>query len=66
MTQRAFGSSAQLYTPDELASYLQISRATIHRYTARGMPTVRLSKKVYRFRIDEVMKWLEEKGARRR
>ena len=54
-----------LLTPEQLSTYLQISRRTIHRYMALGMPYERLSKRNARYRLSDVMKWIQDNDPRR-
>lgn len=53
-----------LVTPQQLADYLQISRATIQRHITRGMPHERLGASI-RFKLDDVMSWLRNQASAR-
>ena len=42
-----------------LMDVLEISRSTVYRLMARGMPTLKVGS-VYRFPIEQVLRWLKE------
>ena len=50
-----------MLTKKELADELRISIPTIDRQLKLGMPHVNIGKAV-RFELDEVVKWLKDKG----
>jgi excisionase family DNA binding protein len=53
----------RLMSTAELAEWLGISEGTVHNYrTALGLPFLRLSASVIRFRPSEVEAWLTERN----
>ena len=46
----------------ELARRLGVSRNTLDRYIAAGLPVIRLSKRAYRFDWAAVQEWMEARG----
>jgi excisionase family DNA binding protein len=57
-----------LLTPQEIASYLQISDKTIYKWSSQGrIPCIKFSKKCVRFDLEKVRNWyasMEQKGRR--
>jgi excisionase family DNA binding protein len=49
-----------LLTPAEAAARLQVSRRTLARLVARGLPVVRLSARCYRIPETGLQSWIEE------
>lgn len=50
-----------MLTKEELAEELKVSIPTIDRQMKIGMPHIKIGKAV-RFELDEVVKWLKDKG----
>lgn len=51
-----------LLTVRELAQYLDLAEVTIYRWAREGyIPSIRMGR-AWRFRVDEINKWLEEVG----
>ena len=48
-----------LLTERELQEQLHVSRLFIYNYRKRGMPVVRLGDKLVRYRLDDVVDFLE-------
>lgn len=55
----------KLLTSAELAAELGVSITTVRRLIAAGMPALRLGR-IYRFRLEQVLAWLERRGRRKR
>ena len=51
----------EFLTKQELAEVLKISETSITRYINKGMPHIRVGKKV-RFQLTEVLNWFKERG----
>lgn len=49
-----------LMTKQELAKYLRVGTRTIDNYAARGMPFVPLRERGRRYRLSDVLRWLED------
>jgi len=49
----------------ELMEMLGISRSTVYRLMAKGMPNIMVGS-VHRFPKEQVLKWLQEKGDRQK
>lgn len=47
----------------EVAEELGVSVRTVERWTREGMPAARWSSRLYRYRLPEVMAWLERRAA---
>jgi excisionase family DNA binding protein len=49
-----------LLTPDQLAEWLQVPKATVYKwnYTGDGPPITRLSRRHVRYRVADVERWL--------
>jgi len=60
------GTARQLLSPDELASYLGVPRATVYRWRSRreGPCGIRVGRHV-RYRLEEVERWLDERQEQR-
>jgi excisionase family DNA binding protein len=56
----------ELYTSQQLCSYLKLSQRTIYRYMRLGMPHEKLNSRLARFRLKDVMGWLKDRGLRSR
>lgn len=50
----------QLLSVREVAGLLGVSRAQVYRYVDAGLPYVRLSGRVLRFRPQDVERWVDE------
>ena len=50
----------RLLSVPEVAALLGVSRAQIYRYVAAGLPCVRLSDRVLRFRASDLERWVDE------
>ena len=61
--ERAVSPSEPLMTPDEVAAYLQMPRATLQLWRAkrRGPRAHKVGRHV-RYRRDDVERWLEERA----
>jgi excisionase family DNA binding protein len=57
-------TSDRLYTATDLMSYLRVSRNTIHRKIAQGMPHERYGALI-RFRLSDVVAWLRAQRSKR-
>ena len=56
----------RLMTVKELAEFLQIGERTLRRYySEKGLPYVMVGSQ-YRFRPDQVERWIEQNGRRKR
>ena len=54
----------RLLSIQELADFLKLTPATIHRYLNQGLPSIRVSPKrgvPHRFDLDTVMRWIARK-----
>jgi excisionase family DNA binding protein len=49
----------EIFTKEELATYLKVTERTIDRLRKKGMPFLKVGDTV-RFQKDAVLKWLEE------
>jgi excisionase family DNA binding protein len=49
----------ELITKQEVCDWLKVSRATVDRWRAKGMPSVKVGRKV-RFESQKVKKWISE------
>jgi excisionase family DNA binding protein len=60
------GTALRLLSPDELASYLGVPRATVYRWRSRreGPCGIRVGRHV-RYRLEEVERWLDERQEHR-
>jgi len=60
------GAPRQLLSPDELASYLGVPRATVYRWRSRreGPCGIRVGRHV-RYRLEEIERWLDERQEQR-
>ena len=60
------GTERRLLSPDELAWYLGVPRATVYRWRSRreGPCGIRVGRHV-RYRIEEVERWLDERQEQR-
>jgi hypothetical protein len=47
---------------DAVCAALNISPAIVYRQVSAGMPVFRLNKRVFRFNLDEVRKWIGERS----
>ena len=45
----------------QLAEYLSINKHTVYVWRTLGMPNIKVGSQ-YRYNIDEVLKWLEERA----
>lgn len=45
----------------ELADFLDISESMVNKLIAKGMPHIKIGK-IVRFELEEVLKWLKERG----
>ncbi len=53
----------KLLNIDELTEILGVTKATIYSWTSQNkIPHIKLSKRLLKFREDEIMKWLENKS----
>jgi excisionase family DNA binding protein len=52
-------------TIKELANHLKCSVRTVHSLIKKGIPSVKISRRIRRFKLDEVDRWLEAGGADR-
>jgi excisionase family DNA binding protein len=50
-------------TRAELAAHLGVSEKTIARWDTAGMPSERWGRRLLRYRLDRVERWLERKAA---
>jgi excisionase family DNA binding protein len=50
----------RLLSVPEVATLLGVSRAQVYRYVGAGMPCVRLSNRVLRFRTSDLEHWVDE------
>ena len=50
----------RILTPDELRSFLQISRPTYYRYLSYGMPRLGGNRIRARFDVEEIITWLRK------
>jgi len=48
-----------LITTKELCEKLRVSLRTLARMRANGMPCIKMSNKMVRYDLDEVMKWIK-------
>ncbi len=55
----------RLLSVPEVATLLGVSRAQIYRYVDAGLPCVRLSNRVLRFRTADLERWVDEQLAER-
>jgi excisionase family DNA binding protein len=60
------GTARRLLSPDELASYLGVPRATVYRWRSRreGPCGIRVGRHI-RYRLEEVDRWLDERQEQR-
>ena len=60
------GTARRLLSPDELALYLGVPRATVYRWRSRreGPCGIRVGRHV-RYRLEEVERWLDERQEQR-
>ena len=49
-------------TRAELQAHTRLSRSTIKRLEARGLPRHDWAKRIVRYRLSEVERWLDEQG----
>ena len=56
-------NAPRLLTADELASELQISPRTLARLVGKGLPRIRVHKRLYRYDIAAVLKWCQAQNA---
>jgi excisionase family DNA binding protein len=50
----------RLLSVPEVAALLGVSRAQVYRYVEAGLPCVRLSNRVLRFRPSDLERWVDE------
>ena len=50
-------ASTKLLTADELAAALDVSRRTLERLIADGLPRYRVRARLYRYDLGEVLAW---------
>ena len=48
----------------QLAEYLSINKHTVYVWRTQGMPNIKVGSQ-YRYNIDEVLNWLEERAEKR-
>jgi predicted DNA-binding transcriptional regulator AlpA len=48
-------------TSTELLKIVRFSRATLYRYIKKGLPSHKVSEKLYGFKLEEVNNWIKEK-----
>ena len=51
----------ELLTMKELSEYLKVSRITINKWIAEGMPREVYGKRVIRYKLSEVLEWLSQR-----
>lgn len=56
----------ELLTIHELAAYLKVHRVTIFRWNRQGVPRVRIGHRTTRYKLSEVLAWLEQRGGVRK
>ncbi len=55
----------KLLNIDELAEMLGVTKATIYSWTSQNkIPHIKLSKRLLKFREDEILKWIEDRSVR--
>ena len=60
MKKDSEGQLEQYVSTGVLMEVLSISRSTVHRLIARGMPNI-MDGSVHRFPMDQVLEWLKER-----
>ncbi len=56
----------RLLNIDEVSEMLGVTKATIYSWTSQNkIPHIKLSKRLLKFREDEIMKWVEDKSVHR-
>lgn len=53
------GTGDRLFTGEELADYLNVSRAQVYNFLRRGLPSLKLGKS-RRYRLSDVTTWLDQ------
>lgn len=48
----------------QLAEYLSINKHTVYVWRTQGMPNIKVGSQ-YRYNIEDVLKWLEERAEKR-
>jgi len=51
-------------TPEEVREYLNISKATLHRYRMKGLEPKYITATTPRYHVDEVDEWVQKQGER--
>lgn len=51
----------KLLSTEELAKYLNISTKTLYMLRKEGLPFIKVSDKTYRYNLEDVLAWLEER-----
>ncbi len=55
----------KLLNVDELVMLLGVTKATIYSWTSQNkIPHIKLSKRLLKFREDEIIRWVEDKSVR--
>jgi excisionase family DNA binding protein len=59
----AFDPQSKLINSREAADYLGVPRATLWRWCReRGLPHIRINSRVWRFRLPDLVQWLNERA----
>ena len=54
----------ELMTSQEVADYFKVTMQTVHNWRKEGVPSIRIGHE-YRYDLEKVMKWLEERNSKR-
>lgn len=57
---RVIRRNMQLLTPTELSDALRVAPSQVNKYRQKGMPYLKLSHRVIRYNLADVLAWLEQ------
>ena len=54
-------NAEEIFTADEIAKKLKVSKPAVRRWTREGMPCRRFGERLVRFELSTVLAWLESR-----
>jgi excisionase family DNA binding protein len=54
-------SAEEIFTADEIAKRLKVSKAAVRRWTREGMPCLRFGERLVRFELASTLSWLQSR-----